>query len=202
MSITSRCTECQSTMLDGILTHSKDCSANNFIPKVDYGITPPPIELHFDSLEEQEAWIDKLKTGSGGPSTQPQTQQSGGDELRWITDLRCPACNSSSTLFVGNGGYITCSLNTCPDPDYADALKVATQSKERAARIDERQKLADRGKDLATMHCEFKGCRFSCNASHVMKGHQETNHRQTEDEQGDSLELTPNPQAGDGGESV
>lgn len=54
------------------------------------------------------------------------------DELPWITGLRCPACNSS-TLFVANGGYITCSLSTCPNSDYADALKADSQARERAA---------------------------------------------------------------------
>jgi hypothetical protein len=29
---------------------------------------------------------------------------------------RCPACGSTGTLFVGQGGYITCSLDRCPDP--------------------------------------------------------------------------------------
>ena len=28
----------------------------------------------------------------------------------------CPACGSAGTLFVAVGGYITCSLDVCPDP--------------------------------------------------------------------------------------
>jgi hypothetical protein len=28
----------------------------------------------------------------------------------------CPACGSTGTLFIGNGGYLTCSLIGCPDP--------------------------------------------------------------------------------------
>jgi hypothetical protein len=32
---------------------------------------------------------------------------------------RCPACNGSS-LFLGSGGYVTCSRLDCPDPTAAD----------------------------------------------------------------------------------
>jgi len=32
---------------------------------------------------------------------------------------RCPACGSSGTLFLGDGGYITCSLVECPTPEAA-----------------------------------------------------------------------------------
>jgi hypothetical protein len=34
---------------------------------------------------------------------------------------RCPACGNS-TLFVGTGGWITCSLDVCPNPSAADEL--------------------------------------------------------------------------------
>lgn len=34
---------------------------------------------------------------------------------------RCPACRMS-TLFVGAGGYITCSWLSCPDPGAASDL--------------------------------------------------------------------------------
>lgn len=64
--ITSKCTECGATMLDGVLKHSKECSANKFLPQVGYELRPPAIELHFDSLEEQEAWLNRLKNGKGG----------------------------------------------------------------------------------------------------------------------------------------
>lgn len=29
---------------------------------------------------------------------------------------RCPACGSTGTLFVADGGHVTCSLDRCPDP--------------------------------------------------------------------------------------
>jgi len=32
---------------------------------------------------------------------------------------RCPACGST-TLFLGSGGYVTCSLLGCSDPCSAD----------------------------------------------------------------------------------
>ena len=34
---------------------------------------------------------------------------------------RCPACGTGN-LFVGEGGYITCALDTCPEPDAASTL--------------------------------------------------------------------------------
>jgi len=34
---------------------------------------------------------------------------------------RCPACNGAS-LFLGTGGYVTCSRLDCPDPTAADDL--------------------------------------------------------------------------------
>lgn len=65
--ITSRCTECSATTLDGVLTHTDKCSANNFLPKVstDY-LRPPAIELRFDSKEEQDNFFKNLSGTSGG----------------------------------------------------------------------------------------------------------------------------------------
>lgn len=34
---------------------------------------------------------------------------------------RCPACNGNS-LFLGSGGYVTCSRLDCTDPSAADQL--------------------------------------------------------------------------------
>lgn len=34
---------------------------------------------------------------------------------------RCPACGTSG-LFLGNGGYVTCSLISCPEPDAASTM--------------------------------------------------------------------------------
>ncbi|WP_181360817.1 DUF6085 family protein [Streptomyces sp. S1D4-14] len=36
----------------------------------------------------------------------------------WIT-ARCPACGGSNSLFVADGGYITCARIDCPDPEAA-----------------------------------------------------------------------------------
>lgn len=32
---------------------------------------------------------------------------------------RCPACGSDGTLFLGSGGYVTCSVGDCPNPGAA-----------------------------------------------------------------------------------
>lgn len=34
----------------------------------------------------------------------------------------CPACGSKGTLFLGEGGYVTCSWSACKDPGAADKL--------------------------------------------------------------------------------
>lgn len=34
---------------------------------------------------------------------------------------RCPACGNQ-TLFIGRGGYLTCSWLKCPNPGFDDAL--------------------------------------------------------------------------------
>jgi hypothetical protein len=39
----------------------------------------------------------------------------------WVQG-RCPACGGSSSLFHGDGGYITCSRIDCPAPDAATTL--------------------------------------------------------------------------------
>ena len=62
--INTRCTECGATMLDGVLTHTEKCSANNFLPRVGQMVRPPSIELSFDSAEEKEQWLKGLKAGS------------------------------------------------------------------------------------------------------------------------------------------
>lgn len=45
---------------------------------------------------------------------------------------RCPACGTSG-LFLGSGGYVTCSLAACPEPDAASTLLERTPAREAAA---------------------------------------------------------------------
>lgn len=62
--ITSRCTECQQTMLDGVLKHLESCTAKSF--ERGYYIDtarPPAIRIEFDSATEQKEWMDNLKKG-------------------------------------------------------------------------------------------------------------------------------------------
>lgn len=35
---------------------------------------------------------------------------------------RCPACGHADSMFVANGGYITCSIDTCKNPALASDL--------------------------------------------------------------------------------
>lgn len=46
----------------------------------------------------------------------------------------CPACRSKNTVFIGSGGYLTCSWINCPEPDFMQAweneLEVVRQKTE------------------------------------------------------------------------
>lgn len=53
----------------------------------------------------------------------------------WIKGTRCPACKNE-TLFVANGGYITCSWHECPNPDYQAALTALCEKREAAVKRD------------------------------------------------------------------
>jgi hypothetical protein len=35
---------------------------------------------------------------------------------------RCPACGGSQSLFLAEGGYVTCARVECPDPEAATRL--------------------------------------------------------------------------------
>lgn len=67
---------------------------------------------------------------------------------------RCPACGSES-LFLGSGGYVTCSCRPCPDPcGAADLLdRTATlarelvEARERLARVAVVLERAEQGAD-------------------------------------------------------
>jgi hypothetical protein len=39
---------------------------------------------------------------------------------------RCPSCGSTNLLFVGVGGHVTCSLDSCPNPSAAADLLAGT----------------------------------------------------------------------------
>ena len=43
-----------------------------------------------------------------------------------INGIFCPACGHSA-LMLGDGGYITCCIEDCPNPDYADAIATHDQ---------------------------------------------------------------------------
>lgn len=47
--------------------------------------------------------------------------------------LRCPACGRQATLFIGIGGYPTCSSRECPEPDAATTLLSSTPVEPRSA---------------------------------------------------------------------
>jgi hypothetical protein len=50
----------------------------------------------------------------------------------WIKGTKCPACGKEG-LFVGKGGYITCSHLDCPNPDYGETIQARIQEAKRNA---------------------------------------------------------------------
>ena len=52
----------------------------------------------------------------------------------------CPACGGRKTLFVGEGGYLTCSWWRCPDPSAAHrwlaTARLDRSSVERADKLE------------------------------------------------------------------
>ena len=48
---------------------------------------------------------------------------------------RCPACGLNNTLFLAEGGWVTCSWLKCPDPSSAsDALRANVPESQKNAR--------------------------------------------------------------------
>lgn len=64
MSIQVDCTECGQRMVDGVLQHTPECSANNFKTISGIGQMSPGQIIHFDTPEEQKAFMDNLSGGS------------------------------------------------------------------------------------------------------------------------------------------
>ncbi len=58
------------------------------------------------------------------------------DELVW-TRLQCPACQSHGTVFADKHGYLTCSMDKCPNPDTIKALDQYITDRIIEARVDE-----------------------------------------------------------------
>jgi len=65
MSITTSCVECKQKMVDGVLEHTKECSANHFKTYIGTATSPPALKLTFDTPEEQKKFMDNLGTSSG-----------------------------------------------------------------------------------------------------------------------------------------
>lgn len=67
--------------------------------------------------------------------------------IQYIDSLDCPACGHS-TLYVGAGNYITCGLEECPNPDFAEALEQNIASRIAEARQDEVHRFLTRSDSL------------------------------------------------------
>lgn len=49
-----------------------------------------------------------------------------------LRKLRCPSCGHTGCIFVGNGGYLTCGIAECPNPDFAESVDFETTAKREA----------------------------------------------------------------------
>jgi hypothetical protein len=78
---------------------------------------------------------------------------------------RCPACRGNS-LFIGSGGYITCSRIDCPDPSAADELLHGDRVGSDTPLVcsDERHaaKVADLERQLAALRAVARGYCPAC----------------------------------------
>lgn len=64
MAIKTYCSECDAQTIDGVMKHKKGCSAILFQPQTGTGIMPPGQTIKFDTPEEQEEFMRKLKGSS------------------------------------------------------------------------------------------------------------------------------------------
>lgn len=63
--ITSRCTECGATTLDGVLKHSDKCTATALQGITGYGMIPPATEIIFSSEKAKTKFYKNLNQGQG-----------------------------------------------------------------------------------------------------------------------------------------
>ena len=84
---------------------------------------------------------------------------------RWMMDkinMRCPSCTGKA-IFIGTGGYLTCSHIDCPEPDVARKVKQLEAEKAQAgASLDEYNRMYakleaenQRLRELITRSCYY-----------------------------------------------
>jgi hypothetical protein len=62
-------------------------------------------------------------------SNTPNQQEHAGDADKFdpkqprIKGITCPACGSHDSIFIGTGGYLTCSWIECPEPELEAAIQ-------------------------------------------------------------------------------
>lgn len=91
------------------------CTCPDGFPKAQH---PEPCPL------SSEPYATELARIHGTPVTPtPVSETTTGDNAPSLTDVqgRCPACGHEG-LFLGEGGYLTCPRDTCPEPDAASTL--------------------------------------------------------------------------------
>lgn len=91
-----------------------------------------------DEMRNRQVIASKLQAEAqkqAVPQLVAETMLAAAAQLSGMVKVKglCPGCEST-TLFVGNGGYITCSLATCPDPTAAHRLLDITDVEDLHAR--------------------------------------------------------------------
>jgi hypothetical protein len=92
---------------------------------------------------------------------------------------KCPSCGSTGTLFVGEGGYLTCSLIGCPQPGVTQAIDQLRAEKDtyRArseiteANLESYMELQAENKKLCSLLAErYETYLKVCAEAHEMRG--------------------------------
>lgn len=58
-----------------------------------------------------------------------------------VKGMDCPACGHPTLMILG--GYITCTLAECPNPDFSETIAAEKEMAAAEARIDELEKISD-----------------------------------------------------------
>lgn len=123
---------------------SEDPTMNPTVPIREIWTAQPPTAQPKASTEVPHV-IDEVDEPNSNPQQAEELQP-----IPMINGLDCPACGHP-TLILGNGGYVTCSLEGCPNPDYAEAneakLEAYAAEKVAAAQIEEIEDI-DQSRDI------------------------------------------------------
>ena len=83
-------------------------------------------------------------------------------ELIEITGVqgRCPGCGHDGQLFLGSGGYVTCSIAECPNPGAASDLLAMRVQPDRLRKFHTARVGAERWSLAHPLDCDLATCKY------------------------------------------